>query len=245
MRSFTRIAAIAATATLAVTLAACGGGGASNAGVPPIEGDAASSYNPQPRDNIKDGGTFTESLPEISTQFNVFHGDTTLYSRIVARMYMPELISFAQDGGVQFNRDYLASDPKEETIDGNTRITYTINPKAVYNDGAPIDWTSFEATWKTSNGKDKAYIVSSSDGYDRIASVTRGVDDRQAVVTFTGKWVWWPGLFNWLVNPKATDVKVFNESFVNEPHNEWGAGPYQVQKFDKQNATIVFERNPK
>jgi peptide/nickel transport system substrate-binding protein len=245
MRSFTRIAAIAATATLAVTLAACGGGGGSNAGVPPIEGDAASSYNPQPRDNIKDGGTFTESLLEISSQFNIFQGDTTLYSRIVARMYWPELISFAQDGGVQYNRDYLASDPKEETVDGNTRITYTINPKAFYNDGAPIDWHAFEATWKTNNGADKAYSVNSSDGYDRIASVTRGVDDRQAVVTFKGKWVWWPGLFNFVLNPKATDPKVFNEGYLNEPHNEWGAGPYQIQKFDKQNSTIVFERNPK
>ena len=245
MRSFTRIAAIAATATLAVTLAACGGAGGSNAGVPPIEGDAASSYNPQPRDNIKDGGTLTEALPEISAQFNQFNGDATLYSRIVARLYTPELISFAQDGGVQYNRDYLASDPKEETVDGNTKITYTLNPKATWNDGSPIDWTAFDATWKTNNGKDKAYSVLSSDGYDRIASVTRGVDDKQAVVTFAGKWVWWPGLFNWVLNPKATDPKVFNEGFLNEPHNEWGAGPYQIQKYDKQNSTLVFERNPK
>jgi peptide/nickel transport system substrate-binding protein len=245
MRSFTRIAAIAATATLAVTIAACGGGGnAGGAGVPPVQGEAG-SYNPQPRDNIKDGGTFTEALPEISSQFNQFQGDATLYTRIVARMYAPELISFAEDGGVQYNRDYLVSDPKEETVDGNTRVTYTINPKAVWNDGSPIDWTAFEATWKTSNGKDKAYSSLSTDGYDRIASVTRGADDRQAVVTFAGKWVWWPGLFNWVLNPKATDPKVFNEGFLNEPHNEWGAGPYQIQKYDKQNSTIVFERNPK
>jgi peptide/nickel transport system substrate-binding protein len=244
MRSFTRIAAIAATATLAATLAACGGGNAGGAGVPPLQGEAV-SYNPQPRDNIKDGGTFTEALPEISSQFNQFQGDSTLYSRIVARLYTPQLISFAEGGGVQYERDYLAADPKEETVDGNTRITYTINPKAVYNDGSPIDWHSFEATWKTNNGTDKAYSVSTTDGYDRIVSVTRGVDDRQAVVNFTGKWVWWPGLFNWLVNPKATDPKVFNEGFLNEPHNEWGAGPYQIQKYDKQNSTIVFERNPK
>ena len=39
-----------------------------------------------------------------------------------------------------------------ETVDGNTRITYTINPQASYNDGSPIDWTSFEAAWKSSNG---------------------------------------------------------------------------------------------
>ena len=50
-----------------------------------------------------------------------------------------------------YNPDYL-TDVKQETVDGNTRITYTINPKATYNDGSPIDWRSFESTWKTSNG---------------------------------------------------------------------------------------------
>jgi peptide/nickel transport system substrate-binding protein len=39
------------------------------------------------------------------------------------------------------------------------------------------------------------YIVNSTDGYDRIASV-RGVDDRQAVVTFRGVHLWWQSLFN-------------------------------------------------
>lgn len=245
MRSFTTIAAIAATTALAATLAACGGGGGGTApgGLPPDS--SATSYNPQPRDNIKDGGTLTEAFPEISSQFNQFQGDATLYSRLVARWYNPELISFTEDGGVQYNRDYLVSDPKEETVDGNTRITYSINPKAVYNDGSPIDWTSFEATWKTNNGTDKAYSALSTDGYDRIASVTRGVDDKQAVVTFKGTWVWWPGLFNWVLNPKAADPTVFNEGYLNEPHAEWGAGPYTVAKFDKQNATIVFERNPR
>ena len=143
-----------------------------------------------------------------------------------------------------YNPDYL-TDVKQETVDGNTRITYTINPKATYNDGTPIDWRSFESTWKTSNGKDPAYLVSSTDGYDRITSVVRGIDDRQAVVTFQGIDLWWQSLFNVLVNPEAADPAVYNQGYVNTPHNEWGAGPYQVQKYDPQNGAIVFERNPK
>jgi len=137
-------------------------------------------YNPQPYDNIKDGGTLTTSLAEISPQFNTFQTDGTAYTLTLWRWYNPILITFTADGDAVYNPDYL-TDVKPEIVDGNSRITYTINPKATYNDGAPIDWHSFESTWKTSNGKDPAYLVGSTDGYDRITSVVRGIDDRQAV----------------------------------------------------------------
>ena len=96
-------------------------------------------YNPQPYENIRDGGTLTTSLPEISPQFNTFHLDGTTYTLAVWRWYNPILITFTPDGQAVYNPDYL-TDVKPETVDGNTRITYTINPKATYNDGSPIDW---------------------------------------------------------------------------------------------------------
>lgn len=243
-----RIAVLAAAAALSVTLVACGGSGSgatANGG-----GDTAKSlaeqtqYNPQPYDNLKDGGTLTTALIEISTQWNPFQGDTTLYSYALWNWYNPVLVTYSADGEPRFNPDYL-TDVKADTVNGNTRITYTINPKATYNDGSPIDWTAFQATWKADNAQNKAYIVSSSDGYNRIASVTKGVDDRQAVVTFNGFNVWWQGLFNTLLNPKALDPQVFNKGYIDTPHPEWGAGPYTVAKFDKQNGTVVFTRNPK
>lgn len=240
-----KLAALATGAALSLTLVACGGPGG-NGG----RGDTAKSlaeraeYNPQPYDNLKDGGTLTTNLPEISTQWNPFQGNTTGYSQILWTWYNPVLTTSSADGKVAFNPDYL-TDVKADTINGSTRITYTINPKATYNDGSPIDWTAFEATWKADNAQDKAYIVNSSDGYDRIASVTRGVDDRQAVVTFNGTYVWWQGLFGILLNPKALDPQAFNKGYIDNPHPEWGAGPYTVAKFDKGNGTVVFTRNPK
>ena len=64
-------------------------------------------------------------------------------------------------------------------------------------------------------------------------------------MTFRGINLWWQGLFNVLLNPKAADPAVYNQGYVTTPHNEWGAGPYQVQRYDQQNGVIVFERNPK
>lgn len=239
-----RSAALAAGAALSVALAACGGGGGGEGGDTAESLAAKTQFNPQPYENLRDGGSLTTATAEITPQFNTFQTDGTLYTQNVWRWYNPVLITFTADGDPVYNPDYL-TDVKQETVNGNTRITYTINPKATYNDGSPIDWHSFESTWQTSNGRNQAYFVSSTDGYDRIASVTRGVNDRQAVVTFNGIDVWWPGLFNMLLNPKATDPKVYNQGYINNPHNEWGAGPYQIQKFDQQNGTIVFERNPR
>src|SRR3954451_14129936 len=201
--TITRNAVLAVIAVLSMALAACSGGpgqGDGNGGETAQSLAEKAQYNPQPYENIKDGGTLTTSLPEISPQFNTFQTDGTAYTLTVWHWYNPILITFTSDGDAVYNPDYL-TDVKQETVDGNTRITYTINPKATYNDGAPIDWHSFETTWKTSSGTDKASSALSTDGYDRIASVTRGADDKQAVVTFTGTWVWWPGLFNWVVNP--------------------------------------------
>jgi peptide/nickel transport system substrate-binding protein len=245
-----KIAALATSVALFITLSACGdnprSGGNASGGV----GDTAKSlaeqtqYNPQPYDNLKDGGTLTTALGETSPQWNIFQGNATAYSLALWTWYNPVLTTFSADGKPAFNPDYLA-DVQAGTVNGNTRVTYTINPKATYNDGLPIDWTAFEATWKTNSAQNKAYIVNSSDGYDRITSVTKGVDDRQAIVTFNGLNVWWPAIFGTLLNPKAVDPLVFNNGYVDNPHSEWAAGPYTVTKFDKQNGTVVFTRNPR
>jgi peptide/nickel transport system substrate-binding protein len=244
-RTAQRNAALAAIAALSMALVACVGGSSdANRGETARSLAEKAQYDPQPYENIRGGGTLTTSLPEISPQFNTFQTDSTAYTLTVWRWYNPILITFTSNGDAVYNPDYLTA-VKQETVGGNTRITYTINPKATYNDGSLIDWHSFESTWKTSNGLDPTYLVSSTDGYDRITSVVRGADDRQAVVTFKGINLWWQSLFNVLLNPEAADPGVYNQGYVNNTHNEWGAGPYQVQRYDQQNGVIVFERNPK
>lgn len=244
-RPIRRGAMTAAVAALALVLAGCGGGGS---GGPAQTGESLSttpSYNAQPYENVKDGGQVT--LPfrsDLNPQFNYFQGDSTTDTRLSWAFYNPVVISFTPTGDPVVNPDYVT---KAEPVDsgGKTTVTYTINPKAVFNDGTPIDWRAFESTWKANNGKDTAFIPSATDGYDRIASVTRGADDRQAVVAFTGPNPWWPSLFNYLVHPKAATPDVFNKGYLNNPHAEWGAGPYTVANYDKLNATLTFERNPK
>jgi peptide/nickel transport system substrate-binding protein len=237
-----RIAAL--VAVFGLVLAGCAGGGSGGTGLSPAPAPAEGQYNPQPYENIRDGGTYTTAIGEITPQLNVLHGDAVADTSAVWRWYNALPITFTAVGDPVFNPDYLLS-ATEETVDGNTRITYTINPAATFNDGTPMDWRIFENQARILSGKDPAYIVSSSDGYDRITSVTRGVDDRQAVVTFAGINLWWPGLFNVWLHPAVNTPELFNTGYLNEPHAEWGAGPYTIGRLDRQVGTIVFERNPR
>ncbi|WP_040164975.1 ABC transporter family substrate-binding protein [Microbacterium gorillae] len=243
------IAAAAAVAAGALLLSGCSTGGSGGGSTSGASGSADAAkdqadYNPQPRENLKEGGTFTTATTEISAQFNPFHADGTLYTSNVWRWYNPVIALFDADGTWHANEDYL-SDVKKEDVDGKTVVTYTINPKAQYNDGTPIDWKSFENTWKSNDGENKDYAVSSTDGYVQIESVKAGKDDRQAVVTFKGEYAWVDGLFNFLLNPEVKDANMFNTAYVETPHAEWGAGPYTVDNYDKNNGTISFKRNDK
>ncbi|MFG2504697.1 ABC transporter family substrate-binding protein [Streptomyces rubiginosohelvolus] len=238
------------TATLGVALVlgltACSSGGTTDKGEKRSReklAAAAPQYNAQPRENLKDGGTFTTAAT-VPDQFNAFHSDSTAGGWEISEWYNPTLFLQAANGEWSPNPDYL-TDVKNELVDGNRRVTYTINPKARFNDGTPIDWRAFEARWKTANGKNKEFSVGGTDGYDLIESVKPGKNDRQAVVTYKGPWVWWQDQFVKPLHPAAADPETFNTGFLENPHNEWGAGPYHIKSVDHNAGTVVLERNPK
>ena len=93
-------------------------------------------------------------------------------------------------GKPYWNKDYLASEPKLVS-EPKQVITFNINPKAVWYDGTPITWEDFFWQWKANNGTDKAYQISSANGYEDIANIQKGKDDREVIVTFKNKYADW------------------------------------------------------
>ncbi|MFD0022929.1 ABC transporter family substrate-binding protein [Streptomyces sp. NPDC058382] len=209
----------------------------------PKAASAAVDYNPQPYDKIKDGGTYT-TVGTFDDQGNPFNVNATLTASRVWGWYNAAAITYSPTGDVQYNPDYY-SDVKVAVEGGNQKVTLTINPKATFNDGTPIDWKAIEATWKTNNGSDKAFAASSTDGYDQITSVEQGKNAKQAVITFKGINAAWSTLFTTFLHPKAATVANFNNAYVKKAHPEWGAGPYTVGKWDTHSGNITFVRNPK
>ncbi|MFE2726853.1 ABC transporter family substrate-binding protein [Kitasatospora sp. NPDC059327] len=203
---------------------------------------SVTDYNPQPYENLKDGGTYT-TAGTFDEQGNPFNVNGTLNALRIWSWYNADAITYSPTGEVQYNLDYY-SDVKVSVEGGDQKVVITLNPKAVFNDGTPIDWRAIEATWKANNGSDKEYAASSTDGYDRITSVTRGADDKQAVIAFKGVNASWSALFTTFLHPQAATVENFNKAYVKTAHPEWGAGPYTVGTWDAQSGNITFVRNP-
>lgn len=257
-----RVAALAGLSSLSLVLASCSSDGDSenttagnsaqetansksdNKSGDQLDIKPAGDYNPMERDQIKDGGELTLAITEIAEQQNVFHANMNLYTRTLWTKYNPQLSLYDGDGTYHPNPDYL-TDVRDETKDGKTVVTYTINPQAVYNDGTPIDWTAYENTWKFNNGTNPDVQVNSTDGYELIESVTRGADDKQAVVTFKQAYPWWEGLFDSLVPPQVKNADTFMNGYLKKVHPEWGAGPFKVENVDFETGTATFVRNEK
>ncbi|HLR48497.1 MAG TPA: ABC transporter family substrate-binding protein [Corynebacterium sp.] len=253
MKFSIRKSAIAAVAASALILSGCAGGDSGSSG---SSGDGASApgeelevsldgaYNEQDRDALAKGGELTLAITEISEQQNPFQADGTLYTNQVWQYYNPQMTLFNGKGEFEPNNDYL-TDVSDEVVDGKTVVTYTIRDEAEYNDGTPIDWKSFEHTWKYSNGENEELNVSSTDGYELIESVEQGENEKQAVVTFKQEYAWWQGLFGFLLPTQVDSPEVYNEGYINELHPEWGAGPYKVDNVDFNAGTVSFVPNEK
>ena len=135
------------------------------------------------------------ALTEFPANFNQLHIDgNTGDVGTIARPTLPRAFRIAPDGSLTVNTDYF-TDVKLTSTNPQV-VTYTINPKAVWSDGTPITWEDIAADINATNGKDKRFAIASSAGSDRVASVTRGVDDRQAIVTFAKPFAEWRGLFS-------------------------------------------------
>ncbi|WP_391496038.1 ABC transporter family substrate-binding protein [Gardnerella swidsinskii] len=200
--------------------------------------------NPQPRENVKDGGTYTFSLSNIGPNWNYASNDgNTAYMATLWSFYQPSISSYDTVKGekVKYNPDYITSVKK--VSDKPLVVQYNLNPKAKWNDGTDIDYTAFKATWQALSGKNKEYSVPSTEGYDCIKSVEQGSTPKQVIVTYEKPCATWELLFAPLVHPKSLDPKTFNQGWVNNPHNEWGAGPFMVKSATDEQ--VVFVRNPK
>ena len=126
-------------------------------------------------------------------------------------------------------------------------VTWTINPKAVWSDGTPITWEDIASQFHATSGKDKAFASASPNGADRVESVTRGVDDRQAIVKFAKPYAEWRGMLsgNTMLLPKSMTAtpEAFNKGQLNGPGPS--AGPFIISTLDRTAQRIVLTRNPK
>ncbi|WP_336213851.1 ABC transporter family substrate-binding protein [Nonomuraea sp. LPB2021202275-12-8] len=251
-----RYRAAAGISVLAMAVAACGGGGG-DAQKPNAEQSQqaqqqmaetpAISIAPAAYEQVKDGGTLTLAVGQWPSQWNTNHVDGNQADTAdMMDTIMPQLMVADEEANFTANPDFL-TDVKNETSGDKQVVTYTLNDKAVWSDGTPITWKDLEAAWKASNGKNKKFKPASTDGWDRIESVTKGDSDKVAIVTYAKPYPEWQGQFSrspflhpakHMETPEAYDKDYLQKIPVT-------AGPFKVESIDEGTKTLTVVRDDK
>ncbi|MCW2511136.1 MAG: extracellular solute-binding protein family 5 [Mycobacterium sp.] len=238
---------VSALLVAGLTLTACSGG---NQEAPSAGGTAqvgsSSDMNPQDPSTLQDGGDLRLALSGFPENFNSLHIDGNVADAAgMLKATLPRAFIIGPDGSATVNHDYFTS--VELTGTDPQVVTYTINPKAVWSDGTPITWEDLKSQTDATSGKDKAFAVAGTNGSERVASVTRGVDDRQAIMTFAKPYAEWRGMFsgNTMLLPKSmtATAEAFNKAQLTQPGPS--AGPFVITNIDRTAQRITLSRNPK
>lgn len=245
MRTRSRRLAVGAV-TMALLLTACGGdGGAGDAGGELAGIDeqqqGVNDINPVAREQVRDGGDLRWPIDAIPDNFNINHVDGNLVdTREIVEALLPGAFVREADSTVSLDEDYFTS--IELTSTAPQVVTYTINPAANWDDGTPIGWRDLHAQWQALNGTNPAYLPADTAGYDSVASVERGVDDKQAVVTFATPYAEWRAMYEHIY-PVTTnsDPEAFNRGWLTSIGTT--AGPFRAETVDPTAQTITLVRN--
>ncbi|WP_157249858.1 ABC transporter family substrate-binding protein [Nonomuraea typhae] len=252
-----RFRAAAGLAVLAMAVAACGGGGGAKSGQPNAEQSQqaqkqmsetpAISINPVGYDQVKDGGTVTLAVGQWPTQWNPNHVDGN--QRDTAFMLdtvLPIMMLSDEKAEWKPNPDFL-TDVKLDTSSGKQVVTYTINDKATWSNGEPITYKDIESMWKANNGSNKKFKPASTDGWDRVESITKGASDKVAIMTFSKNYPEWQGMLSrspMLIPASATATpEAYEKDYLQKIPVT--AGPFKVEKIDEATKTLTVVRDDK
>jgi peptide/nickel transport system substrate-binding protein len=253
MRNLTKIGGAAAIAA-ALTLTACGGGGAT--GPETAKGQEAGSdlsklisINEKPAADLEQGGKVTLPLGNIGPDFNGFSNngnsaDNTALHRPIDGAATWGCWDIAFDGKVTPNKDFCES-VDSEVKDGKQTITIKVNEKATYNDGTPIDVKAFQNTWNILKSPDAGYDIVSSGNYAFVESVEAGSSDKEVIVKTSQPVYPLDSLFTGIIHPAVNTPAIFNEGFSGDMHPEWMAGPFKLDEYDSAAKTVSLVPNEK
>ena len=207
---------------------------------------STNDINPQNPATLLDGGSLRLSLSEYPVNFNPLNIDgNTADLGAVLKPTLPRAFIIEPDGSTTLDTDYFTS--VELTKTDPQVVAYTINPKAVWSDGTPITWEDIKAQIYALSGKDNRFAIASPSGAERVDKVTRGVDDRQAIMTFAKPYAEWKGMFagNGVLLPRSvtSTPEAFNKAQLDGPGPS--AGPFLITTVDKSVQRIVLTRNPR
>ncbi len=205
---------------------------------------STSDINPRDPATLREGGNLRLPLTSFPENFNELNIDgNTADTGSIVTPTLPGAFITRADGTLKLNTDYFTG--AELTSTNPQVVVYTINPKAVWSDGNPMTWEDLRSEVDACSGRDKHFLIASRAGFERVKSVTKGVDERQAVITFAQPYAEWRAMFAGGIQPRkmTADPDVFNKGQLDAPGPS--AGPFIVSTIDRGAQRIVLTRNPR
>ncbi|WP_028927553.1 ABC transporter family substrate-binding protein [Pseudonocardia acaciae] len=235
-----RLAAVLASAALLTGCSLLPG--ADDEPARPVLNAGRADLNAKDPSGLKDGGELRWPIEGVPPTFNIYQTNgPSDDNRAIVDAMMPRAFRSTPNGSLLPDRNYLVSAGLLPTAAPQT-VVYTIQPNASWNDGAPITWRDFESQWKALTGSNPAFQSTIPEGYDEIAGVTRGVDDKHAVVTFKGDYGEWQSLFSPLYPASTTGNPVlFNTGWLRKAPAT--AGPFKLQSVDPVTGVTTLVRD--
>jgi peptide/nickel transport system substrate-binding protein len=242
-RIIRRLVALA-TVVVCLIIAGCSDGYQDVPGRRAVRVGTTSDINAKNPATLRDGGNLRLAISSFPSNFNVMNIDgNTADVGSVVNPTLPGAFITQADGSLKLNTDYFTA--VELTNASPQVVKFTINPKAVWSDGTPLTWEDLKAEVNACSGRDKRFLTASKAGFERVKSVAKGVDDRQAVITFAQPYAEWRGMFAGGMQPRSMTANpdVFNKGQLNAPGPS--AGPFIVSRIDHSAQRIVLTRNPR
>ena len=240
----------AATAAALLSVSACGGSNSAPGSSGSGGGDANGAVLPNtawktaPYDQVKQGGTLVQAVGALPTNYNALtpdgnNVDTTVLETPVANQTG---VTFSADGKWEVDPDYVES--AKLVSKSPQKIQVKLNPKAVWSDGKPINYTDVVNFWKVFSGKNPKFQIVSDTGWKDVKSIEKGATDYEYTITYAKVNADWPNfIYPALPSSVTTDAKVFNTGYAKKmtPSN----GPYVVSNIDGTGGVVTETPNPR
>ena len=204
--------------------------------------------NEQDASKLKQGGTLNLSTYSLGPDFNRFsqNGSSTSVSETMGVIAGAGIWRSTFKGEDELDPNYcLGFEAKE--VDGKITAEVRLNPKAVFNDGTPMDVKAVQACWKVYSAvTDNPYHITDNQMWQQVESIEAvDGDDRHVKVTMKTPYYPSEGLCAFAIHPALEDVNLFNDGFVDKPLDQYWAGPFKIGEWNSSQKVLTLVKNDK
>ena len=243
-RRNTALAAVAVLSASALLLTACAPGNTATDGTSADSAKAlpSTAWTVADAADVQDGGTLNLAINAMPVNWNTYEVDGNEVDTVnTVEPTAGGPIEIAEDGTAQVNSDYAVS--AEVISDDPQVVEIKLNPKAVWQDGTPITYKDYVATWQAMNGSNEEFLAASTAVFEDITAIEPKDDDFDFTVTFSQITADWQSIFTTVLPASAAaSPAVFNESYTTAPIPS--SGPFMISNIDTSGQVVTLVRNP-